>query len=69
MRSTHVAQAWSTTDGELTGARAALDRFCRWCDAIQVAELSWLARAVRAWEAEILAFHSTQGCSNRRPRQ
>jgi transposase len=29
-----------------------------------VAELSRLARTVRAWEAEILAFHSTKGCSN-----
>jgi transposase len=29
-----------------------------------VAELSRLARTVRAWEVEILAFHSTGGCSN-----
>jgi transposase len=29
-----------------------------------VAELSRLARTVRAWEAEILAFHTTGGCSN-----
>ena len=28
-----------------------------------MAELSRLARTVRAWEAEILAFHSTGGCS------
>ena len=28
------------------------------------AELSRLARTVRAWEAEILAFHATGGCSN-----
>src|SRR5215207_8018035 len=45
-------------------ARAALDRFYRWCDGVQVPELSRLARTVRAWEAEILAFHSTMGCSN-----
>jgi transposase len=45
-------------------ARAALDRFYRWCDGIQVAELSRLARTVRAWEVEILAFHATNGCSN-----
>jgi transposase len=45
-------------------ARAALDRFYRWCDGVQVAELSRLARTVRAWEAEILAFHATNGCSN-----
>jgi hypothetical protein len=29
-----------------------------------VAELSRLARTVRAWEAEILAWHATDGCSN-----
>jgi transposase len=29
-----------------------------------VAELSRLARTVKAWEAEILAFHATDGCSN-----
>ena len=29
-----------------------------------MAELSRLARTVRAWEAEILAFHATGGCSN-----
>jgi transposase len=29
-----------------------------------VAELSRLARTVRAWEAEILAFYATKGCSN-----
>jgi transposase len=45
-------------------ARAALDRFYRWADGVQVAELSRLARTVRAWEAEILAWHATDGCSN-----
>jgi transposase len=45
-------------------ARAALDRFYRWSDGVGVAELSRLAGTVRAWEAEILAFHSTGGCSN-----
>jgi transposase len=30
----------------------------------RVAELSRLARTVRAWEAEVLAFHATGGCSN-----
>jgi len=29
-----------------------------------VAELSRLARTVRAWQAEILAFHTADGCSN-----
>jgi transposase len=45
-------------------ARAALDRFYRWSDGVGVAELSRLAGTVSAWEAEILAFHSTGGCSN-----
>ena len=45
-------------------ARAALDRFYRWSDGVRVAELSRLARTVRAWEAEILAWHATGGCSN-----
>ena len=49
---------------DLAHARAALERFYRWADSVGVAELSRLARTVRAWEAEILAFHSTKGCSN-----
>ena len=49
-------------------ARAALDRFYRWCDGVQIPELSRLARTVRAWEAEILPFHATNGCSNGPPR-
>jgi transposase len=53
---------------DIEAARAALDRFYRWSDGVGVAELSRLARTVRAWEAEILAFHSTKGCSNGPPR-
>jgi transposase len=45
-------------------ARAALEHFYRWADGVNVAELSRLARTVRAWEAEILAWHATGGCSN-----
>jgi transposase len=45
-------------------ARAALERFYRWADGVEVAELSRLARTVKAWEAEILAWHATGGCSN-----
>jgi transposase len=45
-------------------ARAVLERFYRWADGVQLAELSRLAGTVRAWEAEILAFHATNGCSN-----
>jgi transposase len=36
----------------------------RWGDGVQLLELSRLARTVRAWEAEILAWHRTAGCSN-----
>jgi hypothetical protein len=36
----------------------------RWCDGVGVAELPRLARTVTAWEAEILAWHVTGGCSN-----
>ncbi|MDF2742174.1 MAG: Mobile element protein [Actinomycetia bacterium] len=46
----------------MPAARAALDRFYRWSDGFQVSELSRLARTVRAWEAEILAWHTTNGC-------
>ena len=48
----------------MPAARAALERFYRWCDGVGGPELSRLARTVRAWEAEILAFHATGGCSN-----
>jgi transposase len=67
-----VAAAWQGKEllravyravGPVT-ARAALDRFYHWADGIQIPELSRLARTVRAWEAEILAFHATNGCSN-----
>jgi transposase len=49
---------------DLPAARAALERFYRRADAVGVAELSRLARTVRAWEGEILAWHATGGCSN-----
>jgi transposase len=49
---------------DLADARATLERFYRWADGVGVTELSRLARTVRAWEAEILAFHATKGCSN-----
>jgi len=67
-----VAVAWQGKEllravyaaSELAHARAALGRFYRWSDGVGVAELSRLARTVRAWEAEILAWHVTGGCSN-----
>jgi transposase len=67
-----VAAAWQGKEllravyatGDLADARAALERFYRWADGVGVAELSRLARTVRAWEAELLAFHATGGCSN-----
>jgi transposase len=47
-----------------SAARAALERFWRWCDGVHILELSRLARTVRIWQAEILAWHVTNGCSN-----
>jgi transposase len=38
--------------------------FYLWADGVRVTGLARLARTVRAWEAEILAFHTTGGCSN-----
>jgi transposase len=52
------------TAADLAAARAALERFYRWCDGVQILELSRLARTVRAWQTEILAWHQTTGCSN-----
>ena len=67
-----VAAAWQGKEllravyatSDLADARTALERFYRWSDGVEVAELSRLAGTVRAWEVEILAFHSTGGCSN-----
>jgi len=69
-----VAAAWQgkellravyAADG-VVAARWALARFYRWRDGVGVgvAELSRLARTVRVWEAEVLAFHATGGYSN-----
>jgi transposase len=67
-----VAVAWQgkellravyAADGE-ADARRALARFHHWAGGVGVPELSRLARTVRAWEAEIVAFHTTGGCSN-----
>ena len=67
-----VAVAWQGKEllravyaaNDLADARAALERFYRWSDGVGVVELSRLARTIRAWEAEVLAFHTTGGCSN-----
>jgi transposase len=67
-----VAAAWQGKEllravyaaDDLADARAALERFYRWADGVNLAELSRLARTVRAWEAEILAWHAAGGCSN-----
>jgi transposase len=69
-----VAAAWQGKEllravyaaADLDAARAALDRFYRWCDGVQILELSRLARTVRAWQTEILAWHQAAGCSNGR---
>jgi transposase len=67
-----VAAAWQGKEllravyaaAGMPAARAALERFYRWADGVGVVELSRLAGTVRAWEAEILAWHATGGCSN-----
>jgi transposase len=51
--------------GGQAAARAALDRFYRWCDGVQLLELARLARTVRAWQTEILAWHATGGLLQR----
>jgi transposase len=53
----------------LAAARAALDRFYRWAGGVQVVELSRLARTVRAWEAEILAFQPPMAVPTGLPRR
>jgi hypothetical protein len=47
---------------DLAYGRAALEPSYRWTGGVAVAELSRLARTVRVWEVEILAFHATDGC-------
>jgi transposase len=47
----------------LRGARARLRRFYEQCDQAGVRECRRLARTIRAWEKEVLAFHTT-GRSN-----
>jgi hypothetical protein len=67
-----VAAAWQGKEllravyaaAGMAAAGVALERFYRWADGVQVAELSRLAGTVRTWEAEILAWHATAGCSN-----
>jgi len=48
----------------MPAAVVAMGRFYHWVDGVGVAELSRLARTVKAWETEILAWHATGGCSN-----
>jgi transposase len=67
-----VAAAWQGKEllravyaaDDMPAARAVLERFYRWSDGVGVTELSRLTRTVRAWEAEVLAWHATGGCSN-----
>jgi transposase len=67
-----VAAAWQgkellravyAADGA-ADARRALARLYRWADGVGVPELSRLARTVRTWEVEVVAFHATGGCNN-----
>jgi transposase len=47
----------------LAEARLALVAFYRWCAEVEVPEASRLAKTSSAWEAEVLAYHTT-GLSN-----
>lgn len=63
-----VAAAWMAVQlfadvYAAANARLALRRFYRHCDDRHIPELDTLARTVRRWEPEILAFHTT-GASN-----
>jgi hypothetical protein len=58
-----LLRAVYAADGTAAAQRA-LARLYRWADGVGVPELSRLTRTVRAWEAEILASHTTSGCSN-----
>ena len=67
-----VAAAWLAVQkfckvysaGNKGAATRALKRFYQHCADRQVPELDTLARTVRSWEYEILAYHTT-GASNR----
>ncbi len=44
-------------------ARKALVAFYRWCAEVEIPEVNRLAKTISAWEAEVLAYHTT-GLSN-----
>lgn len=48
----------------LARAREVLDTFYAWADASGIYECRRLARTIRAWHDEILAWHTTGGASN-----
>jgi hypothetical protein len=62
--------------GRHAGGLGRLERLDRWADGVDVAELSLLACTIKAWQAEILAWHATRAaptgpptpstCSSRR---
>jgi transposase len=68
----HVAAAWLAKEhlravyaARTRGtARRRLDRFYAHCGRRSVPELTRLAKTVRAWETEILAYHATAHLSN-----
>jgi transposase len=67
-----VAAAWQAKEAlrdvyraaTITAARVALEVFYGHCQQSGVPEVRRLARTVRRWEAEILAWHTTGGASN-----
>ena len=53
----------------MPAARAALERFYRWADGVRMAELSRLARTVKAWEARDPGLARHQGLLQRTNRR
>jgi transposase len=68
----HVAAAWLAKEhlrrvyqpASRRTVRRRLDRFYAHCASVDVPELRRLARTVKAWQREIVAFHTTCGLSN-----
>ncbi len=54
------------TAGDETAARAALAEFYEAADAANIPECTRLARTIRRWETEVLAYYTSDGLSNAR---
>ena len=52
------------TAQDVAEARRRLGVFYAWADDVDIPEVTRLARTVRTWEDEIVAYHTTAGASN-----